>query len=72
MQQSQCFQTHYGHVFSDHQPQIFVSSVGFLDVVKRGLAFHKVLGMFHILGRCFFVVNVTRVAFHKVLSTFHC
>ena len=30
MQQSQCFgETHYGHAFFDHQPQIFVSSVGF-------------------------------------------
>ena len=37
-------QTLFGHVFSNHQPQIFESSVGFLDVVRVFLAFHKVLG----------------------------
>ena len=42
-----CFgETLYGHVFSEHQPQIFVGWVGFLDVAGVA-AFHKVLGMFH-------------------------
>ena len=51
MQESEYFQTHYGHVFSDHQPQIFFSSVAFLDVVRWVLAFHKILDMFHIHTR---------------------
>ena len=37
-----------GRGISDHQPQIFFSLLGFLDVV-RVAAFHKVLTMFHIL-----------------------
>ena len=41
-------ETLHGHVFSDHQPQIFVSSVGFSDVVRFFLPFHKVLTLFHI------------------------
>ena len=51
MQQSQCFgETLYGHVFSDVELR-YPSDVSDFWMLLGGLAFHKVLGTFHIYHR---------------------
>ena len=41
-----------GMFLGSPKPQISAEWVGFSDVIREVLAFRKVLGMFHINGRC--------------------